>query len=80
MSDEILQKVTEILGQFEVDPADVSEGATFDGLGLDSLDVVELSVKIEDEFSLDIDEDDLKDVATVGDAVALVQKKLAAKA
>lgn len=77
--DKIMAKVTEILEQFEVSPEDVSSDATFDALGLDSLDVVELSVKVEDEFNIDIDEDDLKDVATVGDAVSMVSKKLGEK-
>ena len=36
--------------------------STYDSLGLDSLDLVELSVRIEDVYGIDIEEDDLKDV------------------
>ncbi len=67
--------LTELLKEFHVEPGQVSNDASFEDLGLDSLDVVELSVKIEDSFGIDIEEADLKDVATVGDAVRVVVAK-----
>ena len=72
---EILDKMRELLAEFEVAPDDVTMDAEFEALGLDSLDLVELSVKVEDEFGLEIEEDDLKEVVTVGDAVRLVVTK-----
>lgn len=43
-------------------------------LGCDSLDLVELVMALEDEFCIVIDDDDGEKVATVADAVALVNK------
>ena len=72
---QVLSKVRELLAEFEVEGDEVTMDSEFEALGLDSLDLVELSVKVEDEFSLEIEEDDLKDVVTVGDAVRLVMTK-----
>lgn len=48
-------------------------------LGLDSLDAVELAIAIEDEFDLRILDEDMKKLATVADAVAIIQRLLAGK-
>lgn len=69
---------TELKG-FEVTPEQVAEDVSFDTLGLDSLDLVELSVRVEDVYGIDIEEDDLEDVWTVGNAVDVVMKKIAEK-
>lgn len=49
-------------------------------LGLDSLDAVELAIAIEDEFDVKILDNDIKKLATVADAVALVRSLLVADA
>ena len=49
-------------------------------LGLDSLDAVELAIAIEDEFDVKIMDDDIKKLATVTDALALIKNLLAQKA
>ena len=46
-------------------------------LGLDSLDTVEMTLGLEESFGIEIPDSDLEDVATVGDAVDLIQRKLA---
>lgn len=43
-------------------------------LGADSLDVVELLISLEDEFGVSIPEDDIVNVKTVGDIVAMLEK------
>ncbi len=78
--EDVLATITEQLASFGVDASTVTAESAFDTLGLDSLDLVELSVKIEDEYGLDIEEEDLKEVVSIGDAVNLVIKKLAVKA
>lgn len=78
--EKVLEKIRELLGEFEVEADEVTMDAEFEALGLDSLDLVELSVKVEDEFSLEIEEDDLKEVVTVGDAVRLVVQKTSVSA
>lgn len=48
-----------------------------DDLGVDSLDIVELTMAMEEEFSLEeITEEDLASVVTVGDLVHYLQQKL----
>lgn len=69
---------TELKG-FEVNPDDVKGESSFDALGLDSLDVVELSVRVEDAYGIDIEEDDLEGVQTINDAIDVVLKKVAEK-
>jgi acyl carrier protein len=63
-------------------PSDqVTEAASFaDDLDADSLDLVELVMKLEDSLDITIDEDDLGDVRTVGDAVDLILAASAANA
>jgi acyl carrier protein len=72
----VLETIREQLKSFEVNPDDVRADVTYDSLGLDSLDLVELSVRIEDVYGIDIEEDDLKDVWKIDDAIDVVMKKL----
>lgn len=78
--DDVVETLRELLGSFEVAPDDVSPSAEFEVLGLDSLDLVELSVRVEDAYGIDIEEDDLEPVRTVGDAADVVLRKVEAKA
>lgn len=75
---DVVEALRELLGEFEVEPDDVSAAAEFEALGLDSLDLVELSVKVEDAYEIDISEEDLEPVRTVGDAADVVVKKVEA--
>ena len=61
--------------QFGVEAESLSRETNFvDDLNADSLDVVELSMTIEDEFGLgEISEDDLKTIMTIGDLVDYVE-------
>ncbi|MFO7280024.1 MAG: acyl carrier protein [Thermoanaerobacterales bacterium] len=64
-----------------VEADQVTEDASFaDDLEADSLDLVELVMQLEDALDITIDEDDLGDVKTVGDAVDLIVAATAAKA
>ncbi|SFP02478.1 acyl carrier protein [Oscillibacter sp. PC13] len=64
--------------QFAMEPAEVSMDTSFEeDLGADSVDVVELVMAIEEEFELGVtQEEDLKALKTVGDAVNYVAGKL----
>ena len=72
----VLETIREELKGFEVDPASVKVETSYDVLGLDSLDLVELSVKIEDAYSIDLEEEDLKEVTTIDSIIDLVLRKL----
>ena len=47
-----------------------------DGLGLDSLDVVELMMRFEEEFDCNIPDEDYADVKTVGDVFNVVENRI----
>ena len=60
-----------------VDAAQVTPEASFaDDLGADSLDLVELVMALEETFDIEVAEDELKDISTVGQAFELVYAKL----
>ncbi len=53
---------------------DVTMETTFiEDLGADSLDVVELVMAIEDEFDMEIDEEEAENISTVGDVVDYIK-------
>ena len=59
-----------IVEQLGVDAEQVTEGAKFvDDLGADSLDTVELVMALEEEFSIEIPDEDAEKIASVGDAI-----------
>ena len=51
---------------------EVSRDATFDDLDVDSLDLVELAQIVEDEFGVELQGEDVKDLETVGEVIDLV--------
>jgi len=60
-----------------VDPSQVTVEASFaDDLGADSLDLVELVMALEETFDIEVAEDELKDIRTVGEAFDLIYAKL----
>ncbi len=78
MSDTDLAAFTDIIVEvLGVDASAVTLEARFgDDLDADSLDLVELMMAIEERFDIEVPEEDLEGVATVGQAWQLVQGKL----
>lgn len=74
-------KVREIIvEQLGVKPEEVTPEASFvDDLGADSLDTVELVMAFEEEFGIEIPDEDAEKIRTVGDAFKYLQEKLASK-
>ena len=70
-------KVKEIVAdELSVDTGIVTPQARFvEDLGADSLDVVELVMRFEEEFEIEIPDEDAEKIATVGDAVDYIEKK-----
>lgn len=78
--DEIMAKVTDIIcEQLNVEREKVAEATSFvDDLGADSLDTAELVMEFEDEFDVNIPEDE-EGIKTVGDAVNFIEKLVSEK-
>lgn len=53
----------------------ITETATFQDLGLDSLDAVELIMNFEEKFGIEISDEEADKIKTVGDALACIEKK-----
>ncbi|MCJ8006233.1 acyl carrier protein [Lederbergia wuyishanensis] len=70
-----LERVTKIIvDRLGVEESKVTLEASFkDDLGADSLDVVELVMELEDEFDMEISDDDAEKIATVGDVVNYIE-------
>lgn len=74
---EVFDRVKEIIvDQLGVDEEEVTQAASFvDDLGADSLDIVELIMAFEEEFDLEIPDEDAEKIATVGDAVSYIKER-----
>ncbi len=75
------EKVKSIIAeQLGVKPEEVIPGASFvDDLGADSLDTVELVMAFEEEFGIEIPDEDAEKITKVGDAIKYIEEKTANK-
>ncbi|MDE7360883.1 MAG: acyl carrier protein [Oscillospiraceae bacterium] len=75
---DILEKVKDLIAD-QLDVADkdsITEGSSItDDLGADSLDVVDLVMALEDEFGIEIPEDEVENIKTVGDIIKYIEDK-----
>lgn len=74
----VLERVTKVIvDRLNVDEDKVTLEASFrDDLNADSLDVVELVMELEDEFDMEISDEDAEKIATVGDAIKYIESKI----
>ena len=75
----ISEKVKDIIvEQLGVNPEQVTENASFiEDLGADSLDTVELVMAFEEEFGVEVPDEDAEKLQTVGNVVDYIEKKTA---
>lgn len=71
--DQVKTIIVEIMGIAENDV--VETAYLIDDLGADSLDAVELSIALQDEFKIEIEDDDILKMHTVGDIVHYIQER-----
>ena len=65
-----------VVEQLDVNEEEVTTSAAFvDDLGADSLDVVELVMGLEEEFDIEIPDEDAEKISTVADAVSYIEEK-----
>lgn len=77
----VSEKITEIIvEQLGVKSEEVVPEASFvDDLGADSLDTVELVMALEEEFGIEIPDEDAEKIQTVGDAIRYIEEKAGSK-
>jgi acyl carrier protein len=78
MADSAEAKVKEIIiNELGVDPEKVTGEASFvEDLGADSLDTVELVMAFEEEFGVDIPDEDAEQMRTVGDTISYLKEHM----
>lgn len=71
------EQIKKILAeQFSLSEDDITMETSFaEDIGADSLDLVELVMALEQEFDLEIDDDEVEKIKTVGDAVRYIKDK-----
>lgn len=71
------EKITEILAeQLDADrDAMTMDTKIADDLGADSLDLVDLLMSVEDEFGIEIPDEDVENIQTIGDIVEYINSK-----
>ena len=79
MADTLTRIRTIVTERLDVDPDTVTEKAAMDDLGADSMDRIEIVMDIEEEFDIEITDDEAEHIQTVGSIVTLINQKLAAQ-
>jgi acyl carrier protein len=80
MNHEIANRVQNVIAKhLKVETDKVPLDATFEQLGMDSLDGVNLLFEVEDEFDVSIDDQDAKSIKSIPEMVAGIEKLLARK-
>lgn len=73
--EELREKLKSIVaGQLSINTEDIIDGATLDELGADSLDRVEVVMKIEEVLDLELNDDEMEKIATFGELVDYIDK------
>ena len=75
--EEIFKTMQDLIAeQFAIDADEISMDSSFvDDLGADSVDLVELVMAMEEEFDLEIPDEDAEKLRTVGDVASYLEKK-----
>ena len=74
---QILKRVKSVIvEQLDIDKDLVPDDSTFKELGVDSLDAVEIVLKLEEEFDIEISDEDAKQINSVSEAVTYIERVL----
>ncbi|AZT90662.1 acyl carrier protein [Caldicellulosiruptor changbaiensis] len=76
MNSEIFEKVKKIIAdKLDIEEDRITPESSFlDDLGADSLDIVELIMELEEEFNIEIPDEDAEKIRTVADAVKYIEE------
>ena len=75
----IMEQITEILVEtFSLDPEEVTADSRLEAdLGINSLELAELALRCDEEFDVEIDDEDIHRLITVGDVANYIEEKTA---
>ena len=73
----MFEKIQSLIAeQLYLDKEQITEDSKFvDDLGADSLDIVQMLISMEKEFGVSFDDEEITEIKTVKDAIALIEKK-----
>ena len=73
----IMEQITEILVEtFSLEPEEVTADARLEAdLGINSLELAELALRCDEEFGVEIDDEDIHRLITVGDVANYIEEK-----
>lgn len=74
--DNVFETIANLLAEAGADRDQITRESSFESLDVDSLDLVEVGQVIQDEFGVEIKGDDMKQLSTVGQVVALVVERV----
>ncbi len=75
MSDELTQRVISVIAKTQRIPLEkISPESTFEELGLDSLDAVNLLFALEEEFNVDVPDEESRGIRSIRDVVSGIEK------
>ncbi|MDZ4798836.1 MAG: acyl carrier protein [Bryobacteraceae bacterium] len=78
MSDEILQRVIKVIAETQrISAEGITAESSFEALGIDSLDGINIVFGVENEFSISVPDEAAKSIRSVGDMAAGVERLLA---
>lgn len=61
--------------QLELDPSEITPESTFESLGIDSLDIVEMIMDLESELGVELEMED-RQISTFGELAAFIESKV----
>ena len=74
----VFDKIRQIISDYyEIDPEEITmETSIADDLDADSLDMVDLTITIEDEFDIVIPDEDVEELRTIADVVDYIERRI----
>lgn len=73
----VFDKIKEILvDQLTLPEDEITMDSTLESLGVDSLDLVDIVMAVEDEFNLEIPDDEMQNFSTIGDVVRYIEETI----
>ena len=74
---DVLAEAFEVAKEQEIDPESIADDVRLrEGLGVDSLDIMEVVFEVEDRLKIQIGEEDMQGVETVGQVLDMCERKL----